>query len=82
MKENLKIDNIDKRMTRMLNNSLRHTVSLQTQLVTKSEMSDQLTFTNTIDRRYVNVRNIIENQKQESKNHNSDFASYNPQLQN
>ena len=32
--------------------------------------------------RYVNVRNIVENQKQKSKNHNSDFASYNPQLPN
>ena len=50
MKENLKIDNIHKKMTRMLNNSLRHTVSLQTQLVTINEMSDKLTFTNTIDR--------------------------------
>ena len=30
--------------------------------------------------RYVNVRNIVENKKQESKNHNSDFASYNSQL--
>ena len=50
MEEKLQIDNIHKKMTRMLNNSLRHTVSLQTQLVTKSKMSDQLTFTNTIDR--------------------------------
>ena len=50
MEEKLQIDNIHKKMTRMLNNSLRHTVSLQTQLVTKkSKMSDQLTFTNTID---------------------------------
>ena len=32
--------------------------------------------------RYVNVRNIVENQKRESKNHNPDFASYTPQLQN
>ena len=50
MKENLQIDNIHKKMTRMLSNSLRHTVSQQTQLVTKNEMSDQLTFNNTIDR--------------------------------
>ena len=50
MEEKLQIDNIHKKMTRMLHNSLRHTVSLQTQLVTKSKMSDQLTFTNTIER--------------------------------
>ena len=50
MEEKLLIDNIHKKMTRMLNNSLRHTVSLQTQLVTKSKISDQLTFTNTMDR--------------------------------
>ena len=50
MEENLQIDNIHKKMTGMLNSSQRHTVSLQTQLVTKSKMSDQLTFTNTIIR--------------------------------
>ena len=32
--------------------------------------------------RYVNATNIVENQERESKNHNSDFASYNPQLPN
>ena len=37
-------------MTGILNNSQRHAVSLQTQLVTKSKMSDQLTFTNTINK--------------------------------
>ena len=50
MKGNSHIDNIHEKMTWMLKNSLRHTVSLQTQLVTKSKMSDQLTFTNTINR--------------------------------
>ena len=40
MEENSQIDNIHKKMTEMLNNSQRHTVSLQTQLVTKSKMSD------------------------------------------
>ena len=50
MEENSQIDKIHKKMTEMLNNSQRLSVPLQTQLVTKSEMSDKLTFTNTIDR--------------------------------
>ena len=29
--------------------------------------------------RYVNVRNIVESNKQESKNHNSDFVAYKSQ---
>ena len=38
MGENSQIDNIHKKMTGMLNNSQRHTVSLQTQLVTKKNV--------------------------------------------